>query len=129
MLHLFLCHVMLHVQATHHQGLVYVASTDFFGERNVRVPSIYYAVIEPGPRLCQPNLRDWGVVASADGLALAFPVIAAMDNGGVFLAFAYSGSHVVVVDGQTYNAYPGKLSTYILLPCMCNTDFMGCRAL
>jgi hypothetical protein len=69
------------------------------------VPSIYWAAVKPNYGLCAVKRLDWGVVASEEGLALAFPVIAARKDGSVALAFAYSGAGTVS-DGH-HPAYPG----------------------
>lgn len=69
------------------------------------MPSIYWSVVKPNTGLCAVKRQDWGVVASEDGLAVAYPVIAARKDGSVTLAFAYSGAGQIS-DNQ-YPAYPG----------------------
>jgi len=100
-------------QATHHHGHVYIATTEFFGDRDSRTPSIYWAVVDPSHGLCKPALKNWGMVASADGLTLAYPVIAACERG-VFLAYAYSGSGNLNLKAQSYPAYAGEFSYFTL---------------
>jgi hypothetical protein len=93
--------------ATHHNGRVYVATTEFFGMRNTRVPSIYYAIINPSSGLCKAHIHKHGMVASKDGFALAFPVIAARDDGAV-LGYSYGSAGSIELNGVTNPAYAGK---------------------
>lgn len=86
---------------------MYIATTEFYGDKDSRTPSIYWVVVDPSPGLCKPALKDWGMVASADGLTLAYPVIAACERG-VFLAYAYSGSVNISLKAQSYPAYAGE---------------------
>jgi hypothetical protein len=67
---------------------------EFFGQHDLRMPSIYWAIISthPGTGLCKAARKKWGFIASEDGLALAYPVIAAKNDGGALVVFAYSGS-------------------------------------
>jgi hypothetical protein len=92
-------------QATHHKGLLYFTASEYWGSGSVRVPSIYWAIVKPNHGLCAVKRQDWGVVASDEGLALAFPVIAARKDGSVALAFAYSGAGTV--SNGHYPAFPG----------------------
>lgn len=115
-LHLLLVVVLLEycrmvvcaLQASHHHGRVYVATSEYFGVGNTRVPSIYWAVVDPSENLCKPSLEDWGLLASEQGLALAYPVIAPRDCGA-FLAYAYGGNTTIKLDGVSRPAYAGEL--------------------
>jgi hypothetical protein len=69
------------------------------------MPSIYWSIVKPNTGLCAVKRLDWGVVASEEGLAVAYPVVAARKDGSVTLAFAYSGAGQIS-DNQ-YPAYPG----------------------
>jgi hypothetical protein len=93
--------------ATHHKGRVYVATTEFFGMHNTRVPSIYYAIITPSSGLCKAKIHKHGMVASADGFALAFPVIAAHRDGAL-LGYVYGSAGKIELNGVTYSAFAGK---------------------
>lgn len=95
------------LQATHHNGQVYLTSSEYWGTGTVRMPSIYWAVVKPAPGLCSVTRLDWGVVASAEGLAAAYPVIAARTDGRAAVAFAYSGAGTI--SGGKYPANPGVL--------------------
>lgn len=99
------------LQATHHNGKVYLTSSEYWGTGNVRMPSIYHAVVKPGPGLCSVARLNWGVVGSAEGLAAAYPVIAARKDGGTALAFAYSGSGTI--SNGRYPAYPGAAAMMV----------------
>lgn len=92
-------------QAVQHNGLLYLTTSEYWGSGAVRMPSIYYAVVQPDQGLCSVSRLEWGLVASQDGLATAYPVIAARKDGSATLAFAYSGAGTIA-DG-TYPAFPG----------------------
>jgi len=100
--------VVGYMQATHHHGDVLVATSEWFGEGDARLPSIYWAVVDPSPNLCKLTVERRGVVASEDGLALAYPSIAAHAQGGVILAYSYAGNTTVTLDGVSYPAYAGE---------------------
>ena len=85
-----------------------MATGELFGEKEARLPALYWAIIDPSPKLCKPSVMDWGVVASEQGLALAFPVIAAREDCGALLAFAYGGNMDITLNGNTYPAYAGE---------------------
>jgi hypothetical protein len=91
-------------QATLYQGSVYLTTSEFFGSGSNRVPSVYWAVIEPGTLATGGiTVQGSGVIASQDGLALAFPVIAALNNGeGAVIAYSYSKSGEVASIGKAY---------------------------
>lgn len=95
-------------KATKHKGLVYLATTNFFGAGYNRVPSIFWAIVDPSIHLCKPSLLDWGVVASEQGLALAFPVMAARAECGAFIAYAYGGNTTLTLGPNAYPAYAGE---------------------
>lgn len=94
------------LQATHHKGLLYFTTSEFWGSGAIRMPSVYYGIVQPGAGLCAVSRLEWGVVASQDGLALAYPVIAARKETSATLAFAYSGAGSIS-DG-VYPANPGR---------------------
>jgi hypothetical protein len=101
------------LQAVQHNGLLYLTTSEYWGSGAVRMPSIYYAVVQPDEGLCSVSRLEWGIVASQDGLATAYPVIAARKDGSATLAFAYSGAGTIS-DGQSrYPAYPGTCSDAI----------------
>lgn len=96
------------MQATLHQGSVYLTTSEFFGSGSNRVPSVYWAVIEPGTLATGGiTVQGSGVIASKDGLALAFPVIAALSHGegaprGAVIAYSYSKAGEVAGIGKAY---------------------------
>lgn len=94
-------------QATKFRGLAFIATQDFFGAEKARLPSIFWAIVDPSPRLCSPSLESWGLLASADGLALATPIITGRSECGAFLAFSYGGNTTIKLNGQPYPAYAG----------------------
>jgi hypothetical protein len=63
------------------------------------------AIIKVTDDICKLSRKDHGLVASADGLALAYPVIAARPKGGALLAFSFSGKGTCA--GGKAPAYPG----------------------
>jgi hypothetical protein len=67
---------------------------EFFGKDELRMPSIYWAIISthPGSGLCKAARKKWGFIASEDGLALAYPVIAAKKDGSALVVYAFSGA-------------------------------------
>lgn len=92
----------------HHKGLLYTTMSEFFGVENVRMPSIYYGIIatHPGTALCKAARKKWGFIASQDGLALAYPVIAARKDGSAIVFFSYSGAKQL--PHSLGPAYPGN---------------------
>lgn len=105
------CLWVLVLQATHHKELLYVATGEYWGYDYVRMPSIYWAIIKSTDNLCDLTRKDHGLIASQDGLALAYPVIAARDNGGALVAFSYSGKGGIA--GGRYPAYPGVATALV----------------
>jgi hypothetical protein len=93
--------------ATFHKGRLYIATSEFFGPRNTRVPSIYYAIVDPSAKLCDPHIDRWGVVASEDRYALAYPSIGARLDGAV-LCYSYGSDEKIYLDGVSYPAYAGE---------------------
>lgn len=93
------------LQATHHKERLYVATGEYWGYDYIRMPSIYWSIIKTAGSLCELTRTDHGIIASRDGLALAYPVIAAREDGGALVAFSYSGKGFVA--GGGYPAYPG----------------------
>lgn len=85
---------------------MYITTSEYWGTGNVRMPAVYWAIVEPAPGLCSVSRLEWGVVASEEGLAAAYPVIAARRDGGAALAFAYSGAGTI--SNGHYPAYPGE---------------------
>jgi hypothetical protein len=71
------------------------------------MPSIFWAVINPTDDICHLSREDQGMVASEEGLSLAYPVIAATKRGGAVLAYSYSGPHRMA--NGLFTAYPGEL--------------------
>lgn len=63
------------------------------------------AIIKVADDICKLTRKDHGLVASQDGLALAYPVIAARPKGGALLAFSYSGKGTIA--GGKSPAHPG----------------------
>lgn len=95
------------LQATKFRGLVFIATSEFFGAEEDRLPAIFWAIVDPSAKLCSPSLANWGVVASINGLSLAYPVITGRHDCGAFLAFAYGGNTTIELNGETYPAYAG----------------------
>lgn len=97
-----------------YQGSVYLTTSEFYDSGAARLPSIYWAVIEPNNLATgQVTVRGSGVVASKDGMALAFPVVAALSSGdGMVIAFSYSKGGTVQGLGQ---AYAGEYHTHWVL--------------
>lgn len=93
------------MQATHHEDRLYVATGEYWGYNTIRMPSIYWSIIKAAGSLCELTRTDHGLIASQDGLALAYPVIAARADGGALVAFSYSGKGTIA--GGYYPAYPG----------------------
>lgn len=97
------------LQTVHHKGLLYTTMSEYFGVEEMRMPSIYWAIIatHPGSGLCKAARKKWGFIASQDGLALAYPVIAARQDGTALVVYSYSGE----TDELPHSlgpAYPGK---------------------
>lgn len=92
------------LQCTLYQGSIFLTTSEFYGSGSNRVPSVYWAVIEPGTLATGGiTVQGSGVIASKDGLALAFPVIAALNNGeGAVVAYSYSKSGEVAGIGAAY---------------------------
>lgn len=92
------------LQAMLYQGSVYLTSSEFYGSGANRVPSVYWAIIEPGTLATGAvTVQGSGVIASKDKLALAFPTIAALANGeGAVIAYSYSTSAKVAGLGAGY---------------------------
>jgi hypothetical protein len=97
--------------ATFHKGCLYIATSEYFGKTNKRVPSIFYAIVDPSARLCDPHIDRWGMVASEDKYALAFPAIAARREG-VVLAFTLGSDDTITLDGETSPAYAGERNSH-----------------
>lgn len=97
------------LQAMQHKNKLYLTTSEYFGKGDAdqRLPSVYWAVVEPTlPGLCALKRKDWGVVASSEGLSLAFPVIAARKEApGAALAFNYGGAKTV--SNSAYPAFAG----------------------
>jgi hypothetical protein len=109
-----------------YQGNVYLTSSEFYGSGAKRVPSIYWAIIEPGSLATGAiNVQGSGVIASKDGMALAFPAIAALEDAeGAVVAYSYSTSAVVAGVGAGYAGElllcaPGARSLSVLLVQCC----------
>lgn len=87
-----------------YQGSVYLTTSEFYGSGASRVPSIYWAVVEPASLATGGiNVQGSGVIASKDGIALAFPTIAALASGdGAVVAYSYSTSGSVAGVGRGY---------------------------
>jgi hypothetical protein len=92
-------------QATQSNGLLYITTGEFWGANDTRLPSIYWAVIRPTDDICQLSREDQGMLASEDGLSLAYPVIAASKSGGAVLAYSYSGPSEMA---NGVDAFPGE---------------------
>ena len=90
-----------------YEGNVYLTTSEFYGAGNNRVPSIYYAIVDPGSLSTGAiTVHGSGVIASKDGLMLGFPVIAALSSGdGAVIAYSYARSGDVKGVGP---GYPGK---------------------
>jgi hypothetical protein len=90
------------------EGSVYLTTSEFFGgEGEGRLPSIYWAIVDPGSTHALATgaitVTASGVIASRDGLALGFPVIAAQADGqGAVVAYAYSGAGVFADGAPTF---------------------------
>jgi len=98
------------VQAVHHQGVVYLTTNEHYGvgRSGERLPSIYWSIVEPElPAFCDMINRDWGIIASSEGLATAYPVIAARKTAlsGAVLAYSYGGAGTIA--GGLFHAYAG----------------------
>lgn len=52
------------LQATHHNGFLYVATGEYWGYDYVRMPSIYWAIIKSTDNLCELARKDHGLIAS-----------------------------------------------------------------
>jgi hypothetical protein len=97
------------LQASHTDGLLYLTTGEYWGSEETRVPSIYWAVINPSDDICHLKREDQGMVASEEGLSLAYPVIAGTKSGGAVLAYSYSGANKLTNGNK---AYPGELAFF-----------------
>lgn len=97
---------MLWLQATQYKDLLYIVSGEFWGVNETRVPAIYWAILKPTEDICYLTREDQGMVASAEGLSLAYPVIAGRPDGGAVLAYSFSGPTVMA--GGRFPAFPGE---------------------
>lgn len=100
----------------HHQNLVYLTTDEHYGVglSGERLPSIYWSVVEPElPGFCGIFNRDWGVIASSEGLATAYPVIAARKTAlsGAVLAYTYGGAGTIA--GGQFPAYAGAQTSTV----------------
>jgi hypothetical protein len=87
--------------------MIYLVTGEYWGTNTTRIPSIYWAAIKPTMDICQLSREDQGMVASQDGLAFGYPVIAGKRHGlGGVIAFSYSGGDMMA--GGMYRAWPGK---------------------
>lgn len=113
----------------HHKGLLYTTFSEFFGSHDMRVPSIYWAIIatHPGSGLCKAARKKWGFIASQDGLALAYPVIAARDDGTAVVVYSFAGN--VELDHSLGFAHPGEHWGVFGLAFACRGRFVGCMLL
>lgn len=55
--------------------------------------------------MCHLHRKDWGVIASTEGLATGYPVIAGTRTGAK-LAYSYGGAGKI--SGGRYPAFPGE---------------------
>lgn len=94
------------LQASQCNGLLYLVTGEYWGSNETRVPSIYWAALRPTEDICQLSREDQGMVASDDGLALAYPVIAGRKSGGAVIAFSFSGNDTMA--NGLRKAYPGE---------------------
>lgn len=65
--------------------------------------------------LCKASRKKWGFIASADGLALAYPVIAARPDGTAVVVYSYSGA-TEELPHSLGPAYPGDAGGSRLSP-------------
>ena len=83
------------MQTTQNLGTLYVTGSEYYNGVSPGAPAIYWAFIKPlTSDLCTTTLQltASGMVASANGLAFGFPVIAAKVTGkGAVLAYCYAG--------------------------------------
>lgn len=100
-----------------------MATPEYFGSGANRLLSIYWAIIDPSRHLCKPSIHHWGMVASEQGLALSWPVIAARHDCGAVLAYVYGGDMDLRLNGKPYPAYAGEHREQILECVSCS----GCR--
>jgi len=112
-----------------HEGSIYLTTSEFYGKGTHRVPSIYWAIIEPGSLATGAvTVHGSGVIASKDGLMLGFPVIAALSSGdGAIIAYSYAKAGDVNGIGA---AYPGECLAPVRQVCRKHVDKADfCRAL
>lgn len=101
-------HVHVISQTVQSDGNLYTTMSEFFGKGDMRMPSIYWAIISthPGSGLCKAARKSWGFIASDNGLALAYPVIAARKDGSAMVVYSYSGMEDL--PHSLGPAYPGE---------------------
>jgi hypothetical protein len=99
------------LQTVQNKGSLYTTMSEYFGIESIRVPSIYWAIVatHPGSGLCKAARKKWGFIASQDGLALAYPVIAARADGSAIVVYSYSGE-TEELPHSLGPAYPGETS-------------------
>jgi hypothetical protein len=89
---------------------LYFTLSRYYGDSaRAVIPAIYWAFVQIGSTdLCVLSVTAEGVISSRDQLGFAFPVIAALANGGARVVYAFSGQ------GNLPNnlgpAYPGALT-------------------
>lgn len=79
------------LQSVQHHGTLYTTHLEFWGKNEVRVPSVYWSIFDVSRHLCRVVQRDWGLISSAQGLGVSYPVIGARGDGSALLAYSYSG--------------------------------------
>lgn len=101
--------LLLLLQTVQNKGLLYTTMSEYFGIESVRVPSIYWAIVAtyPGSGLCKAARKKWGFIASQDGLALAYPIVAAREDGSAIVVYSYSGD-TEELPHSLGPAYPGE---------------------
>lgn len=79
---------------------MYVTMSKFFGP-SPGLPSVYWAFVNPGGEdLCNLTVTRSGVIASADGLSLAYPTVAGREDGGAVVSYSFSGNNTQLTNGQ-----------------------------
>lgn len=95
--------------------MLYLVTGEYWGATNAtRIPSIYWAALKPTDDICKLSREDQGMVASKDGLALAYPVIAGRKKGGAVIAFSFSGNDTMA--NGLRKAYPGEGRDWCVQP-------------
>jgi hypothetical protein len=94
-------------QAVQHKQMLYLALSRYFGDSSRAViPAVYWAFVQIGSTdLCVLNFTAEGVISSNNGLGFAFPVIAALSNGGARVMYSFSGPGSL--PNNLGKAYPG----------------------